>query len=63
MTITAAKPKKVRARLTKVYTVKQVLHISPEMDDRLQGYVKAKGIKAPAVCIIALNEFLTSNNL
>ena len=63
MPTTTQKTRKPRAKETKIYNVKQVLHISVAMDNRLQQYVKDKGIKAPAVCITALNDFLTANGL
>lgn len=62
MPTTTQKPRKPRLHATKIYNVKQVLHISVAMNERLQQYVKEKGIKAPAVCITALNDFLTANN-
>lgn len=53
---------KKRVKKPQKVTVKQQLNVSKEMDDRLQSFVMAKGIKATQVYIIALNDYLTANN-
>ena len=49
-----------KARIS--YSVRKVFQASPEMEKRITLYCKSKGINAPTMCIMAVNDFLSLNN-